>query len=117
MLQLCVCIQGLSGVGISFAVFPDGKTSKVVIMNMTPGGPAATSGKIVVQHEVISPLCVSITEHIFTHVYVHTPVRVIFISKKSEEKNNIISSSIFNVKDRAEMMRCLVYCPCIFYFP
>jgi hypothetical protein len=101
MLQLCVCIQGLSGVDISLVVFPDGATFKDVIMNMTPGGPAAKIGKIVVQHEVLSPLCVSITQHIFTHVYVHTLVRVIMIYKKSEEKNNIIYNSIFNVKDRA----------------
>ena len=39
--------DGLSGVGISFPVFPDGATSKVVIMNMTPGGPTAISNQIV----------------------------------------------------------------------
>jgi hypothetical protein len=57
-----VCIIGLSGVGISFAVFPaEDNSSKVVIMNMTPGGPAAMSNKIGAQHQVLSPLCVSIT--------------------------------------------------------
>jgi hypothetical protein len=75
MVQLCVCILGLSGVGISFAVFPDGAKSKVVIMNMTPGGPAAMSTLIAAQHEVLSPVCVSIT---ITHpqFYVSTLVFV-----------------------------------------
>ena len=62
MFATVVCIIGLSGVGISFAVFPaEDNSSKVVIMNMTPGGPAAMSNKIGAQHQVLSPLCVSIT--------------------------------------------------------
>jgi len=86
MLQLCVCILGLSGVGISFAVFPDGATSKVVIMNMTPGGPAAISNEIGQNHEVISPLCVDYN-NTFTLSYVHTPVRASMVSNKAEAEN------------------------------
>jgi hypothetical protein len=78
MVQLCVCILGLSGVGISFAVFPDGARSKVVIMNMTPGGPAAMSTLIAAQHEVLSPVCVDYI-HTSAILCVHTRVRVILV--------------------------------------
>ena len=44
--------DGLSGVGISFAVFPDGQTEKDVVVNMTPGGPAATNGNIAAHDEL-----------------------------------------------------------------
>ena len=64
-----------------------------------------------------SPLCVSITHHIFTRVYVHTPVRVIMISRNLKEKIFSSAARFLTLKIELQMMWWTVYCPCIFCFP